>query len=235
MNSEQFISAFNQIEQHLRKKLGADTHVTFSDLVRRVSEKNPAIKIFKDDLLQFGDLRNAIVHSRKGDYVIAEPHPSTVDSINKILVKITEPKIVSSLFNSSVFVARTDDSLSSVLSIMLSKDFSQAPIMDHDKIIAMLNSEAIAKWLGSKADDLIAPQDTRVEEILSCSDTRNNFKLISRKTTLFEVLDIFIACIGNPTPLEALIITEHGKATEKPIGIITRSEDLAMVIREIQS
>lgn len=237
MNSEKFTLAFNQIEEHLRKLSKVDKYTSFYQLVQTVADSNVTIhkvvRQYQDDLRQFADLRNAIVHTRKKNFVIAEPHDSIVESIEELYRKLTNPKKVDS-FIQTVYTITLESSLSDVLETMIPNDYSQAPVVQNNENIAMLNSEAITRWLGKRiSDDLISLGDTRIEEILGCSDTRNNFQIISRNETLIGVRDIFVASIENPTPLEALIITQNGKKTETPIGIITRSEDLATVIKDI--
>lgn len=235
-NSEKFISAFNEIESYLKRFLNVERHTSFSELVKKgAASKNYIFKNYKDDLLQFGDLRNAIVHTRNENFVIAEPHDLTVTNIQKILEHLKTPKRVDSVFKRDVFTVSKSDLIGYVLTNMISKDYSQAPIIEDNTMVAMLNAEAIAKWLGKKIEeDIISIKETKVLEILSCSDTQNNFKIIKRNTTLFEAQQIFLDNIGNNTPLEALIITENGKSTELPIGIITRTEDLATIIKKIE-
>lgn len=233
-NSEKFINSYNEIDNYLRSKLSADNDIGFTDLVRRSHGKNLIIKRFKEDLIQFAYLRNAIVHTKKENFVIAEPNDEIVVEIQNVLKNITTPKRVDSVFKRNVFTASKSDSIETVLTNMVLNDFSQAPIIEDNIIVGMLNAEAVSKWLGKKIEeDIISLKETKVEEVLSCSDTQNNFKIIKRKTNLFEVQQIFIDNIGRVTPLEALIITENGKPTEAPIGIITRTEDLATIIKEI--
>lgn len=79
-NASQFLSMFNQVEDHLRKLHGGERVLGFKVLVRELSKSNSMVLSFKDDLTDFADLRNAIVH-RSTDKPIAEPYPETLDRI----------------------------------------------------------------------------------------------------------------------------------------------------------
>jgi hypothetical protein len=82
-NSDRFLSAFSRIEQHLWKITRSSKQDTISTALS-CSVSHTTIKGFSDDLREFADLRNAIVHEHGGGYAIAEPHPETVDRLEQI-------------------------------------------------------------------------------------------------------------------------------------------------------
>ena len=55
----------------------------FSDLIRKAASLNYTIRKYEDDLIDYGRLRNAIIHN-SDDFVIAEPHDSVVENIEHI-------------------------------------------------------------------------------------------------------------------------------------------------------
>ena len=75
-NSDRFLAAFSRIEQSLRKMTKSSKQDSFGTLLDRAT--SATIRRFSNDLREFAELRNAIVHERGGGYVIAEPHPETV-------------------------------------------------------------------------------------------------------------------------------------------------------------
>jgi hypothetical protein len=90
-NSEIFLDTYNKIDSYLKKIDNYDSYVNFSQKVK--NSRNPVIQRFKDELISFGELRNAIVHNPKiGNQAIAEPHENTVIRIQKIYEKITNKK-----------------------------------------------------------------------------------------------------------------------------------------------
>ena len=77
-NGDRFESAYNKIDALLRKKVGGERTVPFSSVVIEVAKKDPAVRRNKDDLLEYGDLRNAIVHDRgKAPVLLADPRESS--------------------------------------------------------------------------------------------------------------------------------------------------------------
>jgi len=73
LNSDRFLYAFNSIQCHLRKLTKSEKGTSFCKLVKE-AESNTAVQQFNDDLKEFADLRNAIVHERTDDHVLAEPN-----------------------------------------------------------------------------------------------------------------------------------------------------------------
>jgi hypothetical protein len=60
-------------------------------MLRHAAKRSAAVRGVEDDLLELSDLRNAIVHERGGGYVIAEPHPETVERLEQIVELLVEP------------------------------------------------------------------------------------------------------------------------------------------------
>lgn len=71
LNSDRFLNAFSSIEQQLRKITRRGKETRFYQLVDEASASTPAVASYKDDLKEFADLRNAIVHERGDGRVIA--------------------------------------------------------------------------------------------------------------------------------------------------------------------
>ncbi len=119
---------------------------------------------------------------------------------------------------------------------MVSEDYSQAPLLEQGRIVGLLNKESIANWMGRKAIEQTPDfflSETTIGDIIPSDASSDNYKIISRKTNLVEGRDQFIDMLGSAIPLEALLITEGGRDNEKLLGIITRSEDLGTIIKNI--
>ena len=82
-NAMRFLSAFNNIDYAIKSRYNFNRSMGFSEAVRRAVAFNYTIRKYEDDLVGYGRLRNAIVHSNE-DYVIAEPHIEVVEKIEKI-------------------------------------------------------------------------------------------------------------------------------------------------------
>jgi len=61
-NSERFISAYNSIDHSLRAIYGFKRSISFADLVRKAVTLNSVVRKYEDELIDYGRLRNSIVH-----------------------------------------------------------------------------------------------------------------------------------------------------------------------------
>lgn len=234
-NSERFLNAFAAIEKYLRNKCSLDQWETFSRLLDVASKSMPEIRRYKDDLREYGELRNAIVHDNRGDgYVIAEPNTAAVESIEKIRDLIKKPPVAFPLFQSTVLSHDINDLIGSALKEMTEKTFSQIPVLSNGKFKALLTTDTISRWLGSNVeDDIFSLKETTIGHVLKFTEDPDNFHFVSKKITLFGVLAFFDDYEKQGIRLDALLITDSGKQNEKIIGIITVS-DLPKLLREIK-
>lgn len=195
----------------------------------------PEVRRYKDDLREYGELRNAIVHDNRGaGYVIAEPNTAAVESIEKLRDLIKKPPVIYPLFKITVLSHDINDSIDNAVREMTEKNFSQIPIISNGKFKALLTTDTISRWLGSNvADDIFSLRETTIGHVLKFSEYPNNFLFVARNTTLFKVLEFFDEFEGRGKRLEALLITDSGNQNDKIIGIITIS-DLPKLLREIK-
>jgi hypothetical protein len=81
-NGDRFEAAYNKIDALLRKKIGGGKSLGFAAVVSEAATKDATVRANKVDLLEYGDLRNAIVHERgRNPVVIADPRPDVVARI----------------------------------------------------------------------------------------------------------------------------------------------------------
>ena len=228
-NSSAFIDYFNKIELILKKEINTDGYETFSQKVKL--SKNKIVIRFKDELLSFADLRNAIVHSPKiGGKVIAEPHKETVDRIKFLYETINNPKKVIPEFQFPVLGAKEDDFINNILIEMREKSFSQFPIFDeNNNVVEIITNNTISRWLSKKIKEngTILVENVKVKELISEIEFKNNYKFISKNRSVYEAYDYFIDHINQKNQnLDVIFITETGKEKEKLLGLIT-IEDIA--------
>ncbi len=120
-NADRFITAFNDIDKYLRTKLKEDNNTSFYTLVNKAAERYSVIRRFEKDLKDFGDLRNAIVHSYNRDKLIAIPIDETVRNIEDIERAIMNPEKVGQKFKRNVTTVNVNSYLSDILPAM--KDY----------------------------------------------------------------------------------------------------------------
>lgn len=220
-NSDVFLASFNRIDKELKSIL-TRKEFGFYRAVKILQKSNPLIKRYKDDLLEFAELRNAIVHNRTDvSYVIAEPHESIVESIIKIEEELTKPKIVYSYFARKVYTLQANEKVLTLLEVIREKEFTKFPVYNGKEFLGLITQKGITNWL---ANELYNGNNIMIEQTLSDVlryEDNGNYKFISGNSSLYEAVDMFKEQIGNGHRLEAILLTENGDPTESLVGIVT--------------
>lgn len=90
-NATRFLDAFTAIEQALKQITGR-SDVGFTTNVQLAISRHALIKYKKETLIEYAQLRNAIVHHRVNyTEVIAEPHLTVVEDIEEIARALNDP------------------------------------------------------------------------------------------------------------------------------------------------
>ena len=147
-NSDLFLISFNRIEKWMRDEMGNARNMGFTELVRRLAQrKQLMIRKYEDDLLQLAQLRNAIVHDRIAvDFVIAEPNDWTVKRIQLIEQELIQPETVLPRFAKRVTGFEQDLPLLELLKIVAEKRYSQFPLYNKGKFVALITLRNIGFW-----------------------------------------------------------------------------------------
>ena len=231
-NSEKFLEIYNKIDNHLKKEDNHESYVNYAQKIK--NSKNKVVKRFKDELLSFGELRNAIVHNPKiGNQTIAEPHEKTVCRFSELHKTITNPKKVIPEFQFEVIRANKHDYVNDILKEIKKKSISQFPVIDEKgNVYELINNNTISRWLASQLEDngTIMIENVKVSDMLSEIEYKSNYIFISRNTSIYEAYDLFIEQINNKhRNLDVLFITQNGKSHEHLLGLIT-IEDIAHLV-----
>lgn len=224
-NAKRYLNAFNQIDYALRVQHNFKRSMGFSDMIRRAVSVNHIVRKYEDDLIDFGRLRNAIVHNSNPDEVIAEPHEEVVDKIERIAHLITTPpKATEVLAEKGVFTVNYDVSIKDVIKRMTSTKYSNIPVYKNGELIGVANGQKILNFLGEQlllgknAEDYLA--NHTIEEIATLPNENNYYKVMPAGVTIDQVLAEFLA----NRKLLVIILTKTGTMHEPPIAIITSSD-----------
>ena len=235
LNSDRFLDAFSSIEKFLHRAAKKERGAPFYALVDTVGQSNPAVRHFARDLKEFADLRNAIVHERTNGHVIAEPNDRAVAEIERIVETITNPPKVIPLFQTEVLRLQISDSVAEAVKSMYDRSFSQIPVYDGEKFAGLLTTNTVAVWLGSCAEEeIFSLTETTIATVLEYTEDEDNHLFVGRGTTLSEIQERFQEYERRGKRLEAILVTESGKATENLLGVVT-IWDLPKVRRELES
>jgi predicted transcriptional regulator len=232
--SDQFIDCYNRVDKHLNIVGGFDSATNFSQKVKALSIKDSTIRKFKDELLSYGELRNAIVHNPKiGDEPIAEPHIDTLSQLERIYKEITNPPKVIPKFQGEVLGAQGNDYINDILLEMEHKSFSQFPVFENGKVVELITTNTISRWLSKKLEKngTIIIDEVKIKDLIPFIEFKLNYKFISRDTNVYEAYDYFVKHIyKDKRNLDVLFITNAGSNSGKLLGLIT-IEDIALYAR----
>ena len=220
-NSERFINAYNRLDKMLRSLYYVSVNASFTDMIRRTAQKNFCIKSNETALVDFGRLRNAIVHNGTPEIVIAEPHVSVVERLEKIVESISRPPKALDFFGpKDVTSVSPETPLLQAVSLVYKSGYSNLPVFDGAEIKGVLGNKTIVNALGKAVKDGREPGKflklARVGDILT-DDYGIYYKIAGASATIDEVLMEFSA----NKKLTALLITQRGTRLEKPVCIIT--------------
>jgi hypothetical protein len=222
--SQRFLTAYAEIEEYLRNLINLNKGSSFPYVLSQASHKEPVLKNFRDDLLQYGELRNALVHERHNGEPIAEPHPDVVDSIERIRQILLSPPQLLPDFASRVEISPVNEPISSSLNKMLTGHYAKLPVYEGKQFIGLLTPRVITLWLANCfKDQSQANPQTAVSEVLAYTQYRDNCVFLSHKDTVSSAINIFNTYSRRGQKLDAILITETGSLNQRPLGILTSS------------
>lgn len=220
--SDAFLTIFSDIEKWLRASVGAEKTTSFYQLVERTAESNRIVRRYKDDLKEYADLRNAIVHERSDGHVIAEPNERAVSNFERIKQALLQPPKVIPRFQMTVKTRTADESIGPALADMHEGSFSQLPILKNGRVVALLTSETVVRWLASELEnDLVSLQETPIQEVLGHVEDEDHYCFLPRSASLHEVIARFEEFTARGKDLDAILITDAGQPDQGLLGILT--------------
>lgn len=223
-NSKRFLDAYNNIDYALKKRYDFHRSMGFSDLIRKTASLNYIVRKYEDALIDYGRLRNAIVHNNNEDFVIAEPHNSVVENIEHIEKLITTPpRALDSIALRDVLTVRSDKSMREVITLMSSSGYSNLPVYKEGALIGVANGQKIidslGKYLLGGGKPNVFLDNIQIEDMLSSLENTNYYVVKQEDCTVEEALEEF----NNNHKLLAILFTKRGTTNELPIGIMTAS------------
>lgn len=148
-NAQRFIQAYNTIDQTLRYLYNYKRSMSFSDIVRRSVPVNYLVRKYEDKLVDYGRLRNAIIHKSNDEFIIAEPHGDVVLDIENIAKLIsTPPKVLEVVEPRKVVCATAETNIADVISLMTKTKYSNIPIYKNDELIGVASGRYIVEGIG---------------------------------------------------------------------------------------
>ncbi len=221
-NAKRFLDAYNNIDYALKTRYNFNRSMGFSDLIRKSVVLNYVVRKYEEVLIDYGRLRNAIIHNNNEDYVIAEPHDAVVEDIEHIeKLLTTPPKALESVGRRDVVTTSADKSMREVIELIASSNFSNIPVYKNNQLIGVANGQKIINSMGQflltggKCSTFL--DNVQIEDMLSSLQDSNYYIVRQADCTIEEALDEF----NSNHKLLAILFTKHGQTNEMPLGIMT--------------
>ena len=221
-NAKRFLDAYNNIDYALKTRYNFNRSMGFSDLIRKSFVLNYVVRKYEEVLIDYGRLRNAIIHNNNEDYVIAEPHDAVVEDIEHIeKLLTTPPKALESVGRRDVVTTSADKSMREVIELMASSNFSNIPVYKNNQLIGVANGQKIINSMGQflltggKCSTFL--DNVQIEDMLSSLQDSNYYIVRQADCTIEEALSEF----NSNHKLLAILFTKHGQTNEMPLGIMT--------------
>lgn len=130
-------------------------------------------------------------------------------------------KLIPRFQKSDIRLFSPQDPLVTALQHLRERDYSQVVVRIEGKL-SLLTVEGIARWLEEQAqEDIISVREVVITDAWRYEQAEN-VSIMSRGQTVYDAMEIFMLAIEQRKPrIYALLITEHGKATERLQGIVT--------------
>jgi predicted transcriptional regulator len=228
-NAERFIMAYNQIDHSLRAIYGFKRSISYADLIRKAVPMSSVVRKYEDELIDYGRLRNSIVHKTNPNYVIAEPHEEVVEDFEKIAKLIsTPPTALSRVCKREVLIAEASVNVEEILKLMAESGFKNIPVYRQNVMVGVAVGTEILDHLGHC---VIEHRDlgeylrtTPIGEVVLRPEQSLIYKVTDKNLTIERALNMFYL----NRRLQLIIITEHGRLNEQPLGVVTVADILDM-------
>ena len=225
-NALRFINCYNQIEQALKSQNNLKPNLSYTETIRMASRNNAIVRKYEDDLIDYGRLRNSIVHSSNDADVIANPNDEVVEKYEHITALVcTPPLAINTGCVKEVQCVEAATSLKEVLVMMYKSGFSNYPVYHKGMLMGVANAARLTRLVGQKLynkEDISKIYDEPIGNLVKNTMHENFYTIVDKKITLDKVLNLF----AENRQLFMVLITEKGTLVEIPIGIITVADIL---------
>lgn len=224
-NAARFLKSYNRIESQLKILYSERPTQTFTDLVKRCSDRNITVRRYENELVDYGKLRNAIVHRADDEELfIANPCDNVVENIAFIEKQLCNPpRLIDAMKIRKIATVFADKPLLTAAEAFAETWQKTLLVYDHGKMAGVLNAYALYAEIavrakrGENVTEFL--ENTLCGEILDPEEFEN-YRIMSAAATVYDVFTAFEEKKG----LLAVIITQNGILGEKAINMVTPAD-----------
>ncbi len=217
-NAQRFLDAYAQLESKMTALCKESKYVPFSQLLSRLSSKNRIISMNQESLREYSELRNALVHMRGCQQeIIAQPCDSVTEDIERIAQALMNDDSILNYACKPVKTVKKTDSIQDAYRMMEEMDTSKIPVYEEHNYVGLLTMSMIAKYV------LENSKEGTVGQAMIHRDNERVLFLPKNSNAQLAIKG-FDKAMREGNSLLAILITEHGKTSEMPLGIITYAD-----------
>ena len=224
-NGDRFLLAYNRLDQGLRNIYNIKQSLGFGEVIRKISPINSIIKKYEDDLIEYGRLRNAIVHGA-GDTLIAEPNSEVVEKLEQIArIITTPPRVVDVLPKRKVMSVDGDTTIAQVCENVFESGYSIVPVFIKGTLVGVINRKMIVDCIGAALKSKVSVDKVLKEKVadgLDVLNIANHYEVVPDSITIDSILFMF----QQNRKLSAVIITKNGNYNEEPVAVVVTSDTI---------
>lgn len=223
-NAERFLNAYAIIEHALTCIVQDTRYVPYQQLLFKAQKHSWIVAKHLQELREYGELRNALVHLRDGkNEVIAEPTDTVTEDIEHLASLFTLDDTLLHYVTTPVKTLRMDDSILYAYSLMKKMDTSKLPVYEHGFFRGVLRVEAVCEWAVTHSDK------KKVGDILE-EDTGKYVRFLPETATIQDVMSAYDKALHKGIQILSILVSPHGRTDELPSGILT-AKDLPHVLQ----
>ncbi len=227
-SSERLLELYNEVDAFMRHQYGQDKYADHTFLITELSVKNRVIAQYQQELRAIAQLRNSLVHNPFAHFkgAIAQPDPEIVRRYEVIRNALLHPRDALSIAipASKIYTAKLETNAIELLRTMNDNIYTHVPIMDGNTLVGIFSENTVLSFLAD-AGEAIITNDMTVADFADYIPLKAHaseaFVFLPRSARLSQVFEVFNIAIHKHERIGMMFVTEHGKESEKPLGIIT--------------
>jgi hypothetical protein len=229
-----FMSAYNEIEEHLKRELG-NPGKPLKALLNDAVEGNHVTAQQRQALHPLMTLRNAISHGSYHRHLrIAEPVEEAVAGLELLRESILRPALAREVLPArSVVGFQASDPLSTLLQAVAANNYSQFPIYRQREYVGLLTTNAVTRWLAVQitTGSQVTP-DVPLEDMLHFIEMDERAAFLPSDTKASDVVARLSPSDDGSPPHLAVILTPGG-LTHEVAEAMAVADDLHLLIPSI--
>lgn len=232
-NNPRFLDLFNHLDEscreryHLEDRTSSAISFLSAKLAHSSSKKDNDLAESLDAIRQ---LRNTLVHVEKVDgEELAEVNPKLLEDLERAIRYVENPPraLDNAIPYSHLFVVGLDESLASVLTIMMRRGFSHVPVTDNGGLLGVFSEEVLTSYLISKGS-LSLSSGLKMRDFLAFlpleKHPNERYVFMERGAFLEDAREAFSTSKAKTGKRLAMIfISEHGRPDEAILGALVPS------------